>query len=123
VLLSRFRTIIAYNNGLLDWLGGGGRPLAGADLTSVIQVRTRRPLNEVWLDMVAGNLRSVEANVLYVEPGRVVAAPARVLAIHPEPSEEFYAVMWLSPRRRGALEAPPPRGQSDAGETKDIRGA
>lgn len=113
LLLSRYRTIVAHNDGFLDWLGGGDQALAGADLTSVIQLRTRRPLNEVWLDLVAGGLSSVEANVLHVEPGRVVAAPARILAVRPEADDEFFAVMWLSPRRRGAIEAPARRGAAD----------
>lgn len=104
LVLSRFRTILSHNDSFLDWLGSPERSLAGADLTSVIQVRTRRPLNDVWLDMIAGNLASVDANVLYVEPGRVIAAAAKLLALHPRQGENFYAVMWLSATRRPSIE-------------------
>ncbi len=107
LVLSRFRTILAHNESFLDWLGSPDRVLAGADLTSVIQVRTRRPLNDVWLDMIAGNLASMDANVLLVEPGRVIAAAAKLLALHPSSGENFYAVMWLSATRKPTSEPTP----------------
>ncbi len=100
LVLSRYRTILAHNDGFLEWLGAPEESLAGADLTSVIQVRTRRPLNDLWLDMVAGNVASAEANVLHVEPGRVIAAAAKLLGLHPRDGEGFYAVMWLSATRK-----------------------
>ncbi len=104
LVLSRYRTILAHNDGFLEWLGAPEESLAGADLTSVIQVRTRRPLNDLWLDMVAGNVASAEANVLRVEPGRVIAAAAKLLGLHPRDSEGFYAVMWLSATRKPSSE-------------------
>ncbi len=104
LVLSRYRTILAHNEGFLEWLGVPEERLAGADLTSVIQVRTRRPLNELWLEMVAGNVASAEANVLHVEPGRVIAAAAKLLGLHPRDSEGFYAVMWLSATRKPSTE-------------------
>ena len=117
LVLSRLRTSLSHNESCLDWLGSPERSLAGADLTSVIQVRTRRPLNDVWLDMIAGNLASVDANVLYVEPGRVIAAAAKLLALHPREGEDFYAVMWLSATRKPASEPisrRPSAGRSEA---------
>jgi predicted DNA-binding ribbon-helix-helix protein len=104
LVLSRYRTILAHNDGFLEWLGGGEESLAGADLTSVIQVRTRRPLNDLWLDMVAGNVATADANVLHVEPGRVIAAAAKLLGLHPRDGEGFYAVMWLSATRKPSSE-------------------
>jgi predicted DNA-binding ribbon-helix-helix protein len=104
LVLSRYRTILAHNESFLDWLGAPDTSLEGSDLTSVIQVRTRRPLNDVWLDMIAGNLAHAEANVLYVEPGRVIAAAAKLLALHPPEGESFYAVMWLSATRKPSSE-------------------
>ncbi len=104
LVLSRYRTILAHNDGFLEWLGAPDESLAGADLTSVIQVRTRRPLNDLWLDMVAGNVTIAEANVLHVEPGRVIAAAAKLLGLHPRDSEGFYAVMWLSATRKPSTE-------------------
>ena len=110
VVLSRYRTIIAYNAGLLDWLGRESRPAAGSDLTSVLQVRTRRPLNELWLDLIAGTIISADVSVLHVQPGRALTAPARLVAMPAGPEGEFYAVLWISPSRRpatGRLEAEP----------------
>lgn len=117
LVLSRFRTILAHNDSFLDWLGAPEGSLAGADLTTVIQVRTRRPLNDVWLDMIAGNLASVDANVLHVEPGRVIAAAAKLLALHSSEGDGFYAVMWLSATRKPASEPVsrrPSAGRSEA---------
>jgi predicted DNA-binding ribbon-helix-helix protein len=116
LVLSRFRTILAHNESFLDWLGSPDRSLAGVDLTSVIQVRTRRPLNDVWLDMVAGNLVSADANVLHVEPGRVIAAAAKLLALHPREGEDFYAVMWLSATRKPSSEPTRRRAPTGHGE-------
>lgn len=98
LVLSRYRTVIAYNAGFLDWLGRDSRPTAGSDLTSVLQVRTRRPLNELWLDLIAGNIISADVNVLHVRPGRALAAPARFVALRTAAEGEFYAVLWVSPR-------------------------
>ncbi len=119
LILTRYRTILAHNDSFLEWLGAPERALAGAELTSVIQVRTRRPLNEVWLDMVAGSLARAEANVLHVEPGRVIAAAAKLVAIHPRQGEDFYGVMWLSAAHRplpepSAQRAPGGRGEAAA---------
>lgn len=113
LVLSRFRTILAINTAFADWIGGADKAPTGADLTSVIQVRTRRPLNTVWLDLIAGTTQDVEASVLLVEPGRAVAAHARILGLHPLPGAEFYAVMWLSIGRR-APTAGAPRPQHPA---------
>lgn len=116
LVLSRFRTILSHNESFLNWLGSPERSLAGADLTSVIQVRTRRPLNDVWLDMVAGKLASVDANVLHVEPGRVIAAAAKLLALHSREGEDFYAVMWLSATRKPTAGPVPRRTEPRSGE-------
>jgi len=104
LVLSRYRTILAHNDSFVEWLGTPAESLAGADLTTVIQVRTRQPLNDLWLDMVAGNLASADANVLHVEPGRVIAAAAKLLGLHPRDGEGFYAVMWLSATRKPSTE-------------------
>lgn len=112
LVLSRYRTILAFNPSFARWLGPGNEPATGADLTSVIQVRPRRPLNEVWLDMIAGKVPSADANVLHVAPGRATAASGRLIALPPQQDDEFYAVMWLSAPRRPATVTPiagPPR--------------
>lgn len=100
LVLSRYRTILAVNDAFADWLGGREKAPTGSDLTSIVQVRTRRPLNEVWLDLVVGKLNGVEANVLLVEPGRAVAATGRLVALHPAGGREFYAVLWLALAKR-----------------------
>jgi predicted DNA-binding ribbon-helix-helix protein len=104
LVLSRQRTIVAYNESLERWLGPAHTPLDGAELTAVMQVRTRRPLNEMWDDMLGGTLARADINVLHVEPGRVVAAGARLLAMHAPEEDAFYAVMWLT---TGVQTAPP----------------
>jgi len=120
LVLSRYRTILAHNDGFLEWLGAPEESLAGADLTSVIQVRTRRPLNDLWLDMVAGNVAIAEANVLHVEPGRVIAAAAKLLGLHPRDGEGFYAVMWLSATRKPRSEPTRRRVESQLGQKEAV---
>ena len=96
VVLSRYRTIIMANKTFTQWLGPLDNPINGANLTSVIQVRTRNSLNEVWQSLVDGSLPQADARLLHVAPGRVNAALATFVAIHPQEVDEFYAIMWLS---------------------------
>jgi len=111
LVLSRQRTIIAYNDSLAQWLGSAHGPLAGAELTSVMQVRTRRPLNELWEDLLTGAISRADINVLHVQPGRVTAAAARLLGLRAAEEDAFYAVMWLASSARAAPQ-PPGRGQN-----------
>lgn len=95
LLLSRYRTILSFNAAFSTWVGLDPETLVGADLTAVIQVRTKRSLNELWLDMVAGKESRAEARVLYVAPGRVLAAQAHMIGLRSPDGLDFFAVMWL----------------------------
>jgi len=107
LVLSHQRTILAYNTGLEKWIGPGRKPMGGAELTSIMQVRTRRPLNEIWDELMSGKQTRADVNVLHVEPGRVVAAGARLLALRAIEEGTFYAVMWLATSTRGSMQAKP----------------
>ncbi len=96
LVLSRYRSIIAHNQAFAEWLGPLDQPLNGANLTSILQIRTKQSLNEVWQAMASGQLHQEEARILYVAPGRVNAAQATFIALHSESNDEFYAIMWLS---------------------------
>ncbi|MEQ8355948.1 MAG: ribbon-helix-helix domain-containing protein [Kiloniellaceae bacterium] len=110
LILSRYRTVIAYNGSFGEWLGPADVAVVGAELTTLVQVRTRRSLNDVWQDLVNGHEPKAEAKLLFVAPGRVNAAQATILALRSQTFQEFYAVMWLSPqsRRVGASGSNPP---------------
>lgn len=112
LILSRYRTVIAYNNAFGEWLGPANVAVIGAELTTLVQVRTRRSLNDVWQDLVSGREPRADAKLLYVAPGRVNAAQATILALRSQAHQEFYAVMWLSLQaRRTAIPTgplPPP---------------
>ncbi len=107
LVLTRHRTIVAYNAAFLDWLGRERRPAPGSDLTEVVQVRTRRPLNDIWLDLTKGTIVTGEVNILHVLPGRVLAAPARLVALPDPESGDFHAVLWISAGRRPGSQQPP----------------
>lgn len=112
IILSRYRTVIAYNSAFGEWLGPADVAVVGAELTTLVQVRTRQSLTEVWQDLVSGREPRAEAKLLYVAPGRVNAAQATILALRSQTYEEFYAVMWLSLQSRRAGPSgsnPPPR--------------
>ena len=96
LILSRHRTIVSFNEAFGDWLGAVEVSVIGANLTSLLQVRTVQPLNAVWQSMIIGKESRVAARVLYVAPGRVNAAQASFLALHAAGGTEFYAVMWLA---------------------------
>ena len=114
VILSRYRTVIAYNQPFGEWLGPADVAVIGAELTTLVQVRTRRSLNDVWQDLISGREPKADAKLLYVAPGRVNAAQATILALRSQTHQEFYAVMWLSLQSRrtvaaGTTAAPPPQ--------------
>ncbi len=112
LILSRYRTVIAYNRSFGDWLGPADVAVIGAELTTLVQVRTRRSLSDVWQDLVSGREPKADAKLLYVAPGRVNAAQATILALRSQTYQEFYAVMWLSLQSRrpgsGGGPTPPP---------------
>lgn len=96
VVLSHDRTIIACNAAFTAWLGKPESPVVGSALTAVLQVRTRRSLNEVWQDMIDGVSPSIDARILHVAPGRVSTAQGRILALPSADPMTFYSVMWLT---------------------------
>ncbi len=96
VILSHDRTIIASNSAFTRWLGMPDAPVVGSDLTAVVQVRTRRSLNEVWQEMVNGGASHIDARILHVAPGRVSTAQGRILALPSDDPLRFYSVMWLT---------------------------
>jgi predicted DNA-binding ribbon-helix-helix protein len=96
VILSTDRTIIACNSAFTGWLKTPDTSIVGMDLTAIVQVRTRRSLNEVWGDMVDGSASSIDARILHVAPGRVSTAQGRILALTSSDSATFYSVMWLT---------------------------
>lgn len=119
IVLSRYRSIIAHNQAFAEWLGAPNQPIDGANLTSVLQVRTKQPLNDVWQSMSAAQLRQAEARVLYVAPGRVNAAQATFVALHSATGDEFYAVMWLyTSAARPAARLIVSAGEAAAGDAK-----
>ncbi len=103
VVISRSRTIIAYNSAFAAWLGPGPRLLAGSELTEALQVRTPRSLNEVWTDMITGAQGTIKAHVLRVRPGQVSAAQATLVPLRSETGDGFHAVMWLEAKRPRSL--------------------
>ena len=118
LILSRYRTVIAYNGAFGEWLGPTEVAIIGAELTNLVQVRTRRSLGEVWQDLVNGREAKAEAKLLYVAPGRVNAAQATIVALRSQALQEFYAVMWLSlqakrPAIAGNIPVPPTRSQPE----------
>jgi len=114
LILSRYRTVIAYNRAFGEWLGPADVAVIGAELTTLVQVRTRRSLSDVWQDLVSGREPKADAKLLYVAPGRVNAAQATILALRSQTYQEFYAVMWLSlqSRRVGGMSSPLPTPRS-----------
>src|SRR3546814_15507035 len=76
LILSRYRTVIAYNKAFGAWLGPANVAVIGAELTTLVQVRTRRSLNDVWQDLVSGRDPGADANLPYAPPGRVNTSPA-----------------------------------------------
>ncbi len=95
-ILSHDRTIVSCNAAFTGWLGKPDSPIVGSELTAVLQIRTRRSLNDVWQDMVNGDTASIDARVLHVAPGRVSTAQGKILALPSDDPLTFYSVIWLT---------------------------
>ena len=113
LVLSRDRRIVLVNEALSAWLGESHPVLVGAELTGIFQVRTQRPLNEIWAGMVSGAVPRCQAKFVYVAPGRVLAAEARLMGYHSRRREGFACIAWLAPpgmmptrRASAAVQAP-----------------
>lgn len=96
VVISRTRTIIAYNLPFSRWLGLGRKRLAGLDLTTAVRVRTGPPLEEAWSAMLAGRQAAIHAQVWNVAPGRVKSAEATIVPLTSQVTGVFHAVLWLA---------------------------
>src|SRR3546814_11434246 len=81
LILSRYRTVIAYNSAFGEWLGPANVAVIGAELTTLVQVRTRRSMNDVWQDLVSGRQPPTAAKLPYMAPGRVRQAQALTPAL------------------------------------------
>lgn len=128
LVLSRDRRIVLVNDALSAWLGDNHPVLVGAELTGIFQIRTQRPLNEMWMGLVSGNVPRCQAKFVYVAPGRVLAAEARLMGYHSRRRDGFACIAWLAPpgmmparRIPPAVQVPPnarPSPTNPAGTTE-----
>jgi len=95
LLLSERRTIIEANKAFLDWLGPTEQEIKGAEVTSIIQVRTNPTLNEAWKLLLSGERNRLDAKILHVTPGRVNAAQGVMISLLGDTTAKSYTVMWL----------------------------
>ncbi len=122
IVISRTRTIIAYNDAFSEWMGPNHANLAGLELTSALQVRAPRSLSDIWSDMIAGIQPAVQAHVLHVTPGRVNAAQATIVPLRSEGGDGFHAVMWLATKAKGAPAARHVLARQDSRIVTESRG-
>src|SRR3546814_11973331 len=54
LILSRYRTVIAYNKAFGEWRGPANVAVIGAELTTLVQVRHRRTLHDGWQAHASG---------------------------------------------------------------------
>lgn len=107
LVLGQDGTILAHNEALEQWLGPRETALVGLGFNEVFQVRTRRPLAQIWAEMETGALGPTQVHVLYIVPGHTRAAQARLVPVMPRNGAGFHCVVWLSSGARASLAGQP----------------
>jgi predicted DNA-binding ribbon-helix-helix protein len=103
-ILSHQGVILYHNEALARWLGPDHQHLIGSLLGDVFRVSSQRPLREIWCDLSTGRVASAQLYIVYVLPGRAVAAQARLVPIRASSGDKFNCVAWLITGKKGQLE-------------------
>jgi hypothetical protein len=90
------RRILRTNDGFARWYGPAAVNLAGKPLDHFFKLRTVQPLETLLRGFAAGDIPAVRAHLLYVVPGRVVAAPARLMPVARRASDDFALLIMVA---------------------------
>ena len=96
LVLSADGIILAHNQALSAWLGGGHPRLIQAPFQSMFHLRPPELLRELLVAAKDTRKASRRAQLLYIVPGRTSAAGAHVLALRGARPGRVYVVIWLS---------------------------
>lgn len=84
------------NEGFSRWYGPAAANLAGKPFDHFFKLRTAQPLETLLRGFAAGELAAAKAHLLYVVPGRVVAAAARLMPVARRTPDDFALLLMIA---------------------------
>ena len=96
LVISAEQIILAHNQAMSAWLGGGHPRLIQAPFQSLFHLRPPEAPRDLLAAAKDARMASRRAQLLYIVPGRMSAAGAHVLALHGARPDRIYVVIWLS---------------------------
>jgi predicted DNA-binding ribbon-helix-helix protein len=88
--------ILRTNEGFARWYGPAAAGLAGKSFDHFFKLRAAKPFEAVVRNFAAGEAAAVKAHLLYVVPGRVVAAPVRLVPVARRAPNDFALLLMVA---------------------------
>lgn len=113
-VLSRERTVIAFNRALAEWLDAGKSLNVGDDLGKVFEIRAATSFSETWRALLFGTIGRARARLIYVVPGRVATVEATFVYCGKPRDRNAYVVIWLDTAPKTGKKPPPANAPEQA---------
>jgi len=89
-----------FNGGFGRWFGPGHPQLVGKPFDFFMKLRTQQPFEQIRRAFGERRLAMALGHVMYVSPGRVAAAPCRLVPVQHQPSGAHSCLVMLIENRR-----------------------
>lgn len=89
-----------FNSGFGRWFGPGHPQLPGKQFDFFMKLRTQQPFEQIRKAFADRRLGMALGHIMYVSPGRVAAAPCRLVPVQRQPSGSHACLVMLIENRR-----------------------
>jgi len=89
-----------FNSGFGRWFGPGHPQLLGKPFDFFMKLRTQQPFEQIRKAFTERRLAMALGHIMYVSPGRVAAAPCRLVPVQHQPSGAHSCLVMLIENRR-----------------------
>ncbi len=89
-----------FNSGFGRWFGPGHPQLLGKPFDFFMKLRTQQPFEQIRRAFAERRLAMALGHIMYVSPGRVAAAPCRLVPVQHQPSGAHSCLAMLIENRR-----------------------
>lgn len=96
LVMTAERRILRANDGFARWYGPAAVSLPGRSFDHFFKLRTARPMEALLRGFAVGDVPAVKAHLLYVVPGRVVAAQARLMPVARRAGDDFALLIMVA---------------------------
>lgn len=95
LMVSAGQVILAANKGFRAWFGGGIDQEIGRPMRRAFRFKTRRTIDEIWVDYEQGRMTEESARMINFAPGRVLAANVTLAPVAMGGKARFVCLVWL----------------------------